>query len=417
MINRTPYSQAEIDTLLEQEEAAIQEAIADGRLDPRLDKDIWQSFEFEYKGRTYRTFILEYGLKSFGSLKPKNVRARVTDESRLADMVELLKQDGRILTPVVTTYHSAALEEIAHGHHRYFGSRDAFPLDTLIPRFLQSRKFYEIVTDPATGEKFYYDADNPRYKEQVARIKPNPMPKNKKYESLDVVHQISQCYQIDPGLDGLANPNAPELTRADFDKWMDEFYPKHFLAANARGFIFNRFKELVTTGGKQVKPYKVESEIRQRLSTLGWDTDGLKIKKDTVGKWYDSVNDCLIAKTETNGDRLEAQIVFPLIKKYHAGDLDSWVEQGVTSLRLYFEPDTRLKEFKSNLKSLKALRTRETKRVTDGNTLLSACGVPIQIEMVYFPDQLLEDPKDKGLLVDLSSRGKKTKRTAENTVQ
>jgi len=312
---RTAYDPSEINDLLGSEEAAIAAAVADGRLDPRLDKDIWKSFEFEYQGKTYRTFILEYGLKAFGSLKPKNVRARVTDEARLADMVELLKRDGRILMPVVTTYHSAALEEIAHGHHRYFGSRDAFPLDTLIPRFLQSRKFYEIITDPATGEKFYYDADNPRYKEQVARIKPNPMPKNKKYESLDVVHQITQCYQIDPGLDGLANPNAPELSRADFNKWMDEFYPKHFLAASARGSIFNRFKELVTTGGKQVKPYKVESEIRQRLSTLGWDTDGLKIKKDTVGKWYDSVNDCLIAKTETNGDRLEAQIVFPLIKK------------------------------------------------------------------------------------------------------
>ena len=171
---RTAYDPSEINDLLGSEEAAIAAAVADGRLDPRLDKDIWKSFEFEYQGKTYRTFILEYGLKAFGSLKPKNVRARVTDEARLADMVELLKQDGRIKMPLVSTYHSAALEEISHGHHRYFGSRDAFPLDTLIPRFLQGRKFYEVVTDAATGEKAYYDAQTPQYKKQVARMKPNP---------------------------------------------------------------------------------------------------------------------------------------------------------------------------------------------------------------------------------------------------
>jgi hypothetical protein len=414
---RTAYDPSEINDLLGSEEAAIAAAVADGRLDPRLDKDIWKSFEFEYQGKTYRTFILEYGLKAFGSLKPKNVRARVTDEARLADMVELLKQDGRIKMPLVSTYHSAALEEISHGHHRYFGSRDAFPLDTLIPRFLQGRKFYEVVTDAATGEKAYYDAQNPQYKKQVARMKPNPMPKNKKYDSLDVVQQITQCYDIDPGLDGLADPNAAELSRAEFDKWMVEFYPEHFLAANARGYIFNRFKELVTTGGKMVKPYKVEAEIRQRLTNLGWDTSGLSIKKDSIGKWYDSVNDCLIAKTETNGDRLEAQVVFPLIKKYYAGDLDSWVTQGVTKMRLYFEPDSRVKDFKSDLKSLSALRLQATKRVRDANKLLSDCGLPFEIEMVYYPDQLDGDPKDVGLLVDFTSKKTQPNPTAENTVQ
>jgi|TARA_R110000824_G_scaffold8888_3_gene40315 hypothetical protein len=413
MNNRKPYSQSDIDEMLKQEEAAIQAAIADGRLDPRLDKDIWKSFEFQYQGNHYRTFILEYGLKTFGGLKPKNVRARVTDEIRLADMVELLKQAGQINMPLVSTYHSAALEEISHGHHRYFGSRDAFPLDTLIPRFLQSRKFYEVITDATTGEKVYYDAQNPQYKQQVARMKPNPMPKAKKYERLDVVQQLTQCYTIDPGLDGLADPNAAELSREDFDKWMIEFYPEHFVAVNARGYIFNRFKELVTTGGKMVKPYKVEAEIRQRMSRLGWDTDGLSIKKDSIGRWYDSVNDCLLAKTETNGDRLEAQIIFPLIKKYYGGDLDSWVEQGVTKVRLYFEPDSRVKDFKSDLKSLSALRLKETKRVKAGNKLLGNCGVPFEIEMVYYPDQLDGDPKDEGLLVDFTPKPRQPKLTAE----
>lgn len=416
MIKQEPYDPQYIKELLQKEEEAITSAIADGCLDPRKTKDIWKSFSFTHAGKKYRMFILEYGRLPFSCFKPQNVRSGVVDNSNLVRVGEQIRLEGGILNPIVTWYHSPLKEEVQHGHHRLYGHRDVMPVDVLIPRFLQGKKVYEVRVDPHSGEEVYHDADNPLYKRQIARIKPNPMHANREYRMEDVAHQFTQCFQLDNSLDGLRNPNEREVSRQAFDRWMDQNYPKNFTDAKPRGNIFNQFVDLATSGGKQVKPYRNQKEILHRMHNLGWDTSHLG-KVDAVGKWFDAVEDRLVAKTETNGDRLKAQVVYPLIEKYHGGNLDSWVDQGVSKINLYLEIDSSVKTYKKDLKSLTNERDRWTKRVEEYNTLLEKCCVPFEIATVYFPDQL-EDPQDKGLLVNLSPNQLATQRlSAKHSIQ
>jgi hypothetical protein len=109
----------------------------------------------------------------------------------------------------------------------------------------------------------------------------------------------------------------------------------------------------------------------------------------------------LVAKTETNGDRLDAQVFIPLLKKYHSGALSSWVSQGVSEVYLYLEIDSKPVSYKADLKSVEGYRDFWQDKVVQGNELLAKCNVPFQVSIVYFPDQL-QDPLDKGRLCNLA---------------
>ncbi len=388
-----------IKDLFEREEAAIAAAIADGRRDPRQNPDLWKSFEFQKDGETYRQFIVEYDKVPFSKIQPKQVRERITDEHRLAAVSEWIEVDGGILDPIITSHHSPYKELCQHGHHRLYAHRGVMDQSEGVPRFLQGRQLYKVTLDSA-GDKVYSPATNVEYKRFVSRTIVNPAVPNLDYKMADVVTQFNEAVELDAGLDGLKNP-ADKITREHFIDWIAGIHTRQFLSYLVRCKIFKAWERQASHGTKQVKPYRNTGECLDRFKALGWDSSHLH-EKNTMGSWYDSNNDVLIAKTETNGDRLDAQVFIPLLKKYHSGALSSWVNQGVSEVYLYLEIDSKPVTYKADLKSVEGYRDLWQEKVVQGNELLAKCNVPFQVSLVYFPDQL-QDPLDKGRLSNLKA--------------
>jgi len=372
---------------LESEEATvIAKAIYEGYQDPHDDEDIRKVIFNKSHGKVFRRFIIDFGLVDPDILDRSQVREFEVDETYCREqLAPLLKKDGRILNPIMTTQSTPGRELIEHGHNRAYSSKLAWSeLIRLLPRFRLDKTLYEKTAEgwvPApSGQAAFY--------QRVMKTQTNGPPKNNPYSMADVKVHLKELYDIDPTFDGLLGKQDGYPSREEFDRVMDFLHPDQFLLKGTRTKIYNLW--ICGAASSKILPIGLD-EVTASLANLGWATGMTMTTQGNPARekflsHQDQPSGAYIGVVSDHASDFERNMVLAIVNQWASGNITAG-----TKVWLHLK----IHKAASTLVTLSTQRKSFLTRVEQWQGFFAFYHIDVEFEKVFFVPQL-RDITDKG---------------------